>query len=95
MARPGRKPLITLDAEHSRNSEARKNYNELSPDQVNLQIRKVDKQAFETFVAIRDKLAKGNPETFGEIVRISAEHLGIDCKQTVKQSGPSLSIICH
>ena len=94
MPRPGRKPLITLDAGPNRNTEARKNYNTLSPDQVNLQIRKVDKQAFETFTAIRDKLAKGNPETFGEIVSIAAQHLGIDCKQPVKQSGPSLSILC-
>lgn len=94
MARPGRKPLITLDAGPNRNAEARENYHQLKPDQVNLQIRKVDKQALETFAAIRDKLGKGNPETFGEIVRLAAQHLGIDCKQPVKQSGPSLSILC-
>ena len=94
MARPGRKPLITLDAEHNRNANARKNYNTLTPDQVNLQIRKVDKQAIETFAAIKQKLAKGNPETFGEIVKIAAYRLGIDCKQPVKPQGPSLSILC-
>lgn len=93
MARPGRKPVLTLDDDADANLTHKKKYHNLKPSEVNLQIRKVEKSSVDTFIAIRQKLAKGNPETFGEIVSIAANHLNIQCKQPVKTQAPSLSIL--